>query len=119
MHSTCLFDRHQLGTQALAALLELSNLGPQYEMLKFSLRSEQSLSGYKDAGEVTRLVGLWVDGILGCAEGVLRTAYSPVAEVFALFVRSSCAVNRKCDVVEVLARLVQEDDRRGSTELAS
>ena len=120
MRSNELFDRFQLGNKALASLLELANLGPQYEELIRVLRSDSD-TGYKEVGEVTRLVGRWVDEIIRCPENVLRTVYTPMAEVFALFVRTSCSlgVNRRREVVEALARLVPEDDRSGSTELVS
>ena len=72
MRTTDLFERFQLGNRALSSLLELANLGPRYETLKCSLRSD-SATGYKEVGEVTRLVGLWVDEILRCPEHVIRT----------------------------------------------
>ena len=112
MYSTGLFDHRQLGTQALASLLELANLGDRYESLKFTLRE-------KDACEVNRLVGIWVEELLHCPPFPLRTYYSPVAEIFVTFLRAACDVNCKRDIVEALARLVQEDDRQGSTELVS
>ena len=91
----------------------------RYESLKFTLRDVQSFGGQKDACEVHRLVGTWVEEMLHSPDVVLRTSYSPVAEIFVVFLRAACAANRKCDIVEALARLVQEDDRRGSTELVS
>ena len=112
MHSTDLFQSRQLGSLALSTLLELANMGDSYEALKFSLR-------YVNAGEVNRLVCVWVDELLHCPHWPLRNTYSPVSEIFVTFVRAACDANRKRDVVEALARLVQEDDRRGNTELVS
>ena len=119
MHSNSLFDRRQLGSLALASLLELSNLGDRYESLKLTLRGVQSVGGQKDAREVNRIVGRWVEELLHCPPFPLRTYYSPVAEIFVTFLRAACDVNCKRDIVEALARLVQEDDRQGSTELVS
>ena len=70
MHANNLFDRHQLGSLALASLLELSNLGDRYESLKLTLRGVQSVGGQKDAREVNRIVGRWVEELLHCPPSI-------------------------------------------------
>ena len=112
MYSNDLFQSRQLGSQALAALLELANLGSAYENLKHSLRGA-------GAHEVHRRISDWVEEMLRLEHWPLKNRYSLMAEVLVNFVRVACGANQKRAVVEALTRLVQEDDRVGSTELVS